>query len=75
MSRKIKFDLEKIGLFRTAKASDIIIGKIVYLIGDRDEMHKKIIQEVYNPNDDFKAFIADDGCRYGLYDLYILNNL
>lgn len=72
MSRKINFDLEKIGLFREAEPSDIIEGNIVYLIGDGDEMHKVTIVEVLRPNDKWKAFCASDGCRYGLDDLWVL---
>lgn len=72
MSRQINFDLEKIGLFRKAEPSDITEGNIVYLIGDGDEMHKMTIDEVYSPNDEWKAFCADDGCRYGLRDLWVL---
>lgn len=78
MSLKVKIDLEEIGLFRKAEPSDIIESNIVYLIGDNGEMYKKTIIEVYNPNHDWKAFCANDGCRYGLYDLYVLkdgNNL
>jgi len=74
MSRQINFDLEKIGLFRKAEPSDVVEGNIVYLIGDGDEMHKITIEEVYRPNDDWKAFCADDGCRYGLHDLWVLKS-
>lgn len=30
-----------------------------------------IIQEVNYPDDDFKAYHADDGCRYGLRHAYV----
>jgi len=70
--RQIKFDLENLGLFREAKPSDIIEGNTVFLIGDGDEMHRKTIEEVLSPKDPWKGFCAEDGCRYGLDDLYIL---
>ena len=74
MSRNISVsvNLEEIGLFRKAICSDIIEGNIVFLIGDSEEMHKITIEDVYNKNDEFKAFCASDGCRYGLYNLYVL---
>lgn len=74
MEKLIKFDLDKIGLFRKAEPQDIVQGNIVYLIGDGNIMHKMIIDEVLNPNDERKAFCADDGCRYGLLDLYVTNS-
>ena len=74
MNRQIIFNLEEIGLFRKATAKDITEGNIVYLICDGDEMHKMTIDEVLYPYDDFKAFCADDGCRYGLRDLWVLKS-
>ena len=72
MNRQINFNLEKIGLFRKATSKDIIENNIVYLIGDGDEMHKMTIEKVLYPDDDFRAFSATDGCRYGLIDLWVL---
>lgn len=68
----VKFDIEEIGLFRPAKSQDIVVGKVVYLVGDGDIMYRKVIEEVLCPDDIWKAFCADDGCRYGLEDLYVL---
>lgn len=73
-SKYVKVDLLSIGLFRKATPDDIVEGNIVFLIGDGDEMHKKTIEEVYRPNDDWKAFCAEDGCRYGLYNLWVLKS-
>ena len=72
--RKIEFDLDEIGLFRKATPSDIVENNIVFLIGDGNEMHKMTIIEVLRPDDEWKAFCADDGCRYGLYDLWLLKS-
>lgn len=69
----VKIDLDEIGLFRPATELDIVVGKVVYLIGDDDYLYRKVIEEVLDPDDPWKAFSADDGCRYGLEDLYVLN--
>lgn len=73
-SKYVKVDLLSIGLFRKATPDDIVEGNIAFLIGDGNEMHRMTIDEVYRPDDDFKAFCADDGCRYGLYDLWVLKS-
>jgi len=73
-SKYVKVDLLSIGLFRKATPEDIIEGNIVFLIGDGNEMYKKTIEEVYRPDDNWKAFCAEDGCRYGLYDLWVLKS-
>jgi len=65
-------DLDEIGLFRPATPEDIFVGNIVYLIGDGEEMYRKEVQEVLSPSDPWKAFCADDGCRYGLDDLFVI---
>lgn len=73
-TKYVKVDLLSIGLFRKATSADITEGNIVFLIGDGNEMHRMTIDEVLHPNDDFKAFCADDGCRYGLHDLWVLKS-
>ena len=55
-----------------ATHKDIIIGNGIFIEGDDKEMHYKIIKEVLKPDDAFKAFVADDGCRYGLDGAFIL---
>ena len=57
--------------YREATAEDIVNGNTVYVLGDDLALHKKVIDEVLKPNDQWKAFYADDGCRYGLDGLYI----
>ena len=68
----VAVDLEAIGLFRPATELDIVVGNIVYLIGDDDVLYRKEIEEVLSPGDPWKAFCAEDGCRYGLDDLYVV---
>ena len=69
----VKFDIDQLRLFRPATERDIFVDNIVYLIGDDNIMYRKEIEEVLRPSDPWKAFCAEDGCRYGLEDLYVLN--
>uniref|UniRef100_A0A6H2A5R8 Uncharacterized protein n=1 Tax=viral metagenome TaxID=1070528 RepID=A0A6H2A5R8_9ZZZZ len=58
-------------IFREAIPEDFVVGKVVYLEGDDGDLHKKIIDDVLRPHDPWKAFCADDGCRYGLDGCFI----
>ena len=58
-------------IFRQAEPKDFILGAIVYIEGDDGDLHKKRVEEVLYPNDRWKAFCADDGCRYGLDGCFI----
>ena len=57
--------------YRKAEAKDIVEGNTVLLIGDGNFPYEMVIDEVLRPNDPWKAFDADDGCRYGLEGLYV----
>lgn len=56
---------------RQAEPKDIISGATVYILGDDNELHKMAIEDVLRPSDPWKAFCADDGCRYGLDGCFI----
>ena len=58
---------------RPATPRDIIIGSIIWHERDRDYGGDfwNIVEEVLRPGDAFKAYNADDGCRYGLDGAYI----
>lgn len=56
---------------RRAKPYDIQKGNIIWHTNGDDGYFWQIISEVLNPNDKFKAYLAEDGCRYGLDDAYI----
>ena len=70
---KILLDLHSVNkrTFRKAKPEDIIEGNTVYLLGDDNEIYTITIEEVLRPDDQWKAFCGDDGCRYGLDGLYV----
>lgn len=57
---------------RRAKPEDIVVDAVLwYHIEDDDDIYWKIVGEVYRPDDDWKAYCADDGCRYGLYEAFV----
>ena len=52
---------------RRAFPEDITIGNIiVYPATEISEEFTKFVIEVLRPSDNWKAFSAEDGCRYGL---------
>ena len=57
---------------RPAGPRDIFVGHKLLLIGDENIPHIMMVEEVLNPKDKWKGFVADDGCRYGLEDLWVL---
>lgn len=72
MREYVKIKLKESGVFRKAEPKDIIEGKTVFLVGDEDILYRLVIEEVLRPDDQWKAFSADDGCRYGLEDLWVV---
>ncbi len=56
---------------REAVASDIVDGQIIYYKDGDNGPFFQIVQEIMNPNDPFKAYVATDGCRYGLDGAYV----
>ena len=58
---------------RKATPQDIVEGAIIWHW--RKEQHGgwywHEIAEVRYPSDDFKAYVADDGCRYGLHNAWV----
>jgi len=58
---------------REAEEADIFMGATVWLFGDYNIVYKKIVAELLHAGDPWKAFCADDGCRYGMLDLYVLD--
>ncbi len=58
---------------RPAKASDIVENAIIWHEQDAEFGGDfwNIVAEPLHYGDDFKAYVADDGCRYGLKDAYV----
>lgn len=69
----VKVNLKDIGLFRPAFSGDIYEHNVVFLVGDGSKLIRMVIEEVINPDSEFKAFTFD-GCRYGSKGLYVLIN-
>ena len=56
---------------RKALPADIIEGAIIWYVMDDGDRYWKYICYVDYPKDQFKAFTADDGCRYGLKNAFV----
>ena len=54
---------------RAATPDDIVVGQIIWY--RRDNEHWQVIEEVMKPDDPFKAYCAEDGCRYGLDGAFV----
>lgn len=57
---------------RPMTKEDIFVGQLVF--GEYDgEIYVLIIEDIIGFSDlNFKSFEADDGCRYGIYEHYVL---
>lgn len=51
---------------RRATPNDIKVGTIIWNEKGDNGWFWNVVEEVHYPNDPFKAYTADDGCRYGL---------
>lgn len=57
-----------------AQAKDIVEGNVIwYPEWDGDRVWN-IVEEVLRPSDDWKAYCAQDGCRYGLDGAFVEAN-
>ena len=54
---------------RRATSVDIVEGAVIYY--PSEDPFWMIVEEVLRPDDDFKAYTAHDGCRYGLHGAYV----
>lgn len=54
---------------REAVASDIREGAIIWYLDN--ESYWQMVFQVLHPSDPFKAYCAEDGCRYGLEGAYV----
>ena len=58
---------------RSAAADDIKINNIIWYPKNehRDFHFWKIVEEVLYPSDPWKAYLGEDGCRYGLRGAFV----
>ena len=58
---------------RPAEAKDIREGTVIWHIraAEHGGDYWNVVDEVRDPHDPFKAYVADDGCRHGLDGAYI----
>lgn len=64
-------DLKKSKLLKKATSKDIFVGNIIYQTDEYNVVYSLKIKEVLNPNDDYKAFMDNNGYRHGLKDAYV----
>lgn len=57
---------------RPIKPEDVKVYNYVFLDDGCGAIACRYIIEVMNPKDDWKGFVGNDGCRYGLYETYVL---
>lgn len=56
---------------RPARSEDVVVGAILwYKRGDAGHFWQ-MVDEVLHPDDAFKAYVAADGCRYGLDGAFV----
>lgn len=56
---------------RPAEADDITPSAIIWHEGEAGGHFWNIVDEPLHRGDPFKAYVADDGCRYGLHGAYV----
>ena len=56
---------------RPATAKDMMPGAIIWYPKEDGESYWKRIEDVMRPNDEWKAYTAHDGCRYGLDGAFV----
>lgn len=78
--RKCEFSIESlcksveippVDQLERATSLDIYRGNILYYRVDEQEPYWKEVCEVQYADDQFKAYVAEDGCRYGLDQAWV----
>jgi hypothetical protein len=65
-----KVVIPEMRMLRPATSADIVCGQVIYY-PERANPYWQIVEDVLHPNDPFKAYVADDGCRYGLDGAFV----
>jgi hypothetical protein len=55
---------------RAAHRGDIKVGQVFYY-SEKIEPYWMIVEEILNVDSEFKAFVAHDGCRYGISGAFV----
>lgn len=58
---------------RAATPEDVVFGQVIWHERSEEDGgdYWHVVDQVRDPNDAFKAYVADDGCRYGLDGAYV----
>lgn len=56
---------------RRATEQDVVVGAVIWHQDRTGGWYWHEVEEVLHPSDDFKAYTADDGCRYGLHNAWV----
>lgn len=55
---------------RPATPSDITPGRVIWH-KNNEGAYWRVVLNVLQPDDQYKAYEADDGCRHGLYNAFV----
>lgn len=56
---------------RPATPADIVEGAIIWHKNGDAGDYWNVVEEVLHPDDPFKAYYSEDGCRHGLDEAYV----
>lgn len=56
---------------RPATPADITVGRVIWHTDGDEGVFWNVVMEVRYPDDAFKAYVADDGSRYGLRNAFV----
>jgi len=56
---------------RPAAPDDIIVGALIWYKHSDGTHYWQVVGDVLHPDDPWKAYCADDGCRYGLENAWV----
>jgi hypothetical protein len=56
---------------RRADVADVRPGRVIWHDDGDAGWFWNVVEEVISPGDEFKAYVADDGCRYGMFRAFV----
>lgn len=74
LSLRSKAGIPDFAMLTPLTPNDVRVGQLIFLVDNTDDgkIHVRTISEVLRPHDEWKAYCANDGCRYGLDGVYII---